>query len=228
MSYPLRPIRSFMLRAGRMSNTSRQGIDTQWSQFVLNPESTIIDFDTVFKRSAPRILEIGFGMGHSLLQQAQQQPEFDFIGIEVHRPGIGTLLAGLAANNVTNVRLFCADAIAILTHCIATASLHKVQLFFPDPWPKRRHHKRRLVQAEFVELIYQKLQTQGIFHLATDWENYAQQMLQVLTAHSGFSNSAGAGNFATRPSARPLTKFELRAQQSKRLVWDLLFSKDSH
>lgn len=221
----LRTVRSFMRREGRMTKIQKNAIAELWSQYGLELGTQFYDLDTVFKRSAPRVLEIGFGMGQSLFIQAQQQPDCDFIGIEVHRPGIGNLLVAAAENNLTNLRVFCADALHVLAQVLPDNSFDKVQLFFPDPWPKRRHHKRRLVQAEFVALIRQKLKPNGIFHLATDWQDYANQMLAVLSAAPGFINKFSANNFAPTGFDRPSTKFEQRGKKLGYGVWDLVFIK---
>lgn len=221
----LRTVRSFMRREGRMTKIQKNAIAELWSQYGLELGTQFYDLDTVFKRSAPRVLEIGFGMGQSLFIQAQQQPDCDFIGIEVHRPGIGNLLVAAAENNLTNLRVFCADALHVLAQVLPDNSFDKVQLFFPDPWPKRRHHKRRLVQAEFVEIIRQKLKPNGIFHLATDWQDYANQMLAVLSAAPGFINKFAENNFAPTGFDRPATKFEQRGKKLGYGVWDLVFIK---
>ncbi len=220
---PLRPVRSYMCRSGRMTDSQQRAFQLLLDQYGLTLANGMLDFDAIFQRNAPRVLEIGFGMGQSLLQQAQQKPAWDFIGIEVHRPGIGALLAAVKTQQLTNLRVFHADAIEVLECCIPDASLDVVQLFFPDPWPKRRHHKRRLVQLDFVERIRAKLKIGGLFCLATDWQNYANHMLQVLSAAPGFNNSAGDQQFAPRYTERPLTKFELRGHRLGYKVWDLVF-----
>jgi tRNA (guanine-N7-)-methyltransferase len=169
------------------------------------------------------ILEIGFGMGQALLAMAQQNPQQNFIGIEVHRPGVGNLLSELEAQQINNVRVFCADAVEVLRYCIPDHFLSGINIFFPDPWPKKRHHKRRLIQTDFVLLLQQKLKSQGFLHLATDWQHYAEHMMAVLNTVPGFINAAGEGNFMPRPENRPLTKFEQRGQQLGHEVWDLVF-----
>jgi tRNA (guanine-N7-)-methyltransferase len=164
-------------------------------------------------------------MGEALATLARAHPENDYLGIEVYRPGIGSLLAKLAAEGLGNVRLFCADAVEVLEQTIPEASLDAVYLFFPDPWPKTRHHKRRLIQPPFVELIGRKLKVGGRLYLATDWEDYAQQMMRVLSAAPRFTNLTGPGQYAPRPSERPLTKFERRGQALGHRVWDLGFER---
>lgn len=222
----IRQIRSFVRRQGRLSETQQYALDHLADKYCLKLEQGMLNFAEIFGRSAPCVLEIGFGMGQSLVAQAQQNPEQNYIGIEVHRPGIGNVLAAIEAHYLTNIRLFNADAVEVLHRCIPDNSLSAVQLFFPDPWPKRRHLKRRLVQPPFVELIRQKLMVGGRFHLATDWQNYAEQMMAVLTAAPGFKNAIAPMQFAPRPQERPLTKFELRGQKLGHQVFDLLFVKN--
>jgi tRNA (guanine-N7-)-methyltransferase len=186
----------------------------------------LLDLSKVFGREAPRILEIGFGSGHSLLEIAKAHPEKDFIGVEMYQPGVGTLLLGIEENEIKNIRVFYADAVEVLEHCVPEKSLDGVQIFFPDPWPKRKHNKRRLVQDEFIALIVGKLKVQGIFHLATDWEDYARQMMLVLSRSEKLVNLAGANNFSARSDQRPVhTKFEMRGERSGRPICDLQFAR---
>lgn len=219
----IRPIRSFVLRQGRMTPAQQIALDSLWGKYGIEAEDAPLNLDAVFGRSAPRILEIGFGMGSSLAEMAAAHPEQDYLGIEVHRPGVGNLLKLIDAHPLSNVRVISADAIEVLDRQIADACLDAVYLFFPDPWPKRRHCKRRIVQPSFVTRIAHKLKPGGCFHLATDWEEYAEQMLRVLSAAPEFANTAGPGNYAPRPAYRPLTKFERRATHEGRDVWDLVF-----
>ncbi len=221
----MRPIRSFVLRQGRITTAQRAALDTLWHDYVLAPTHTPLDFDSLFGRRATRILEIGFGMGDTLADMAKAHPGQDYLGIEVHRPGVGNLLKLLAADKIGNVRVVCADAVDVLAQHIPDNSLDAVYLFFPDPWPKRRHHKRRLVQTSFVSAIACKLKPGGFFHLATDWEDYAGHMLRVLDAAPEFANTAGQGHYAQRPDYRPLTKFERRGRRLGYAVWDLIFTK---
>ena len=224
--FPLRRIRSFVRRDGRITDAQRRAWDVSWPQFGLELKDGIINFQQVFQREAPRILEIGFGSGHSLLAMAALHPEQDFIGIETHQPGIGILLSGMEAQAVSNIRIYYADAVDVLNQCIANQSLDVVQIFFPDPWPKRRHYKRRLIQPEFISLITSKLKPGGMLHLATDWQDYAKNMMQVLTNEKHLSNLAGPGEFAARSSQRPvMTKFELRGQRSGFVIHELQFLK---
>ncbi len=217
-------IRSFILRQGRLTAGQQHAIDHYWEHYVLEPESNY-DLDTVFGRQAPRILEIGFGNGDSLLQMAINHPENDYIGIEVHRPGVGHLLLQINAHQVNNVRIYCHDAVDILERKIADHSLAGVQLFFPDPWHKVRHHKRRIVRSEFVSLLTHKLQTNGYFHAATDWQNYAEHMLAVLSAEALLQNTSPTNDYCPRPDYRPLTKFENRGLRLGHGVWDLIFTR---
>ena len=222
---PLRKVTSYVLRERRMTLRQKYALETFWKQFGLEMQSGPIDFVTVFAREAPRILEIGFGMGLSLLETAAAHPENDYIGIEVHRPGVGSLLAGIEEAKLTNIRIFCADAVSVLQQCISDNSLDIIQIFFPDPWPKTRHHKRRLIQRSFVELLSNKLKPFGRLHLATDWEDYANHMMKVCSNVDSFNNLAGAFQFSERPAYRPLTKFEARGQRLGHSVWDLIFVK---
>jgi tRNA (guanine-N7-)-methyltransferase len=219
-----RRIRSFVRREGRMTRAQQQALQ-RLADVYLIPENALHDLDHVFRRRAPRALEIGFGMGDALAVMAKARPQCDYLGIEVHRPGVGGLLLRLEKDAVDNVRVICADAVEVLQHHLPDASLDAVYLFFPDPWPKKRHHKRRIVQTGFAELVWRKLKPGGIFHMATDWEDYARQMLAVMEAAPGYQNAAGAGAFAPRPRERPLTKFERRGQRLGHGVWDLVFTR---
>ncbi|WP_255840528.1 tRNA (guanosine(46)-N7)-methyltransferase TrmB [Pseudomonas benzenivorans] len=221
----MRTIKSFVMRAGRMTEGQQRGLDQGWPRFGLRLEDAAQDFDQVFGRSAPRTFEIGFGMGHSLLEMAAAAPEQDFIGVEVHRPGVGALLNGLMTQNLSNVRVYSCDALEVLRQCVADASLDRLLLFFPDPWHKARHHKRRIVQPAFAELVRQKLKIGGVLHMATDWQPYAEHMLEVLSAAPGYSNQAVDGQYVPRPAERPITKFERRGERLGHGVWDLKFQR---
>ncbi len=218
-----RPIRSFVRREGRITPSQQRALASLWPRYGLDTGAGLFDFTEIFCRTAPRVLEIGFGDGVSLLQQAQTRPESDYLGVEVHRPGAGRLLHALEMAGLTNVRVVCDDAVAVLRQNIPGRSLDTVQLFFPDPWPKKRHHKRRIVQPDFVQLVRAKLRSGGRFHLATDWEDYAWHMMDLLSNAPGFRNVAGSGRFLPRPDTRPLTKFERRGQRLGHGVWDLIF-----
>ncbi|WP_339489362.1 tRNA (guanosine(46)-N7)-methyltransferase TrmB [Pseudomonas sp. EL_65y_Pfl2_R95] len=221
----MRTIKSFVMRAGRMTEGQQRGLDQGLSKFGLKLEDGPQDFDAVFGRQAPRTFEIGFGMGHSLLEMAAAAPEHDFIGVEVHRPGVGALLNGLLTQNISNVRVYSCDALEVLRNCVADNSLDRLMLFFPDPWHKARHHKRRIVQLEFAELVRQKLKVGGVLHMATDWEPYAEYMLEVMNAAPGYKNLADDGTWVPRPAERPITKFERRGERLGHGVWDLKFER---
>lgn len=220
MNQSLRPIRSFVHRQKKLSKRQQRAFSALSNQNTL---STAIDFNKLFEREACTILEIGFGMGDSLLQQALQYPENNYLGIEVHRPGIAVLLTQIEKFKLNNIKVIYADASEILTHSIPKHSLDAVQIFFPDPWPKTRHHKRRLVQAKFIDLLHEKLKVNGKLHLATDWQDYAQHMLKMLENAPQWKNNAAKNQFTPRPPTRPLTKFEKRGQQLGHTIWDLVF-----
>ncbi len=221
----LRTVKSFVMRAGRTTTGQQRGLEQGWPLFGLSLDDGLLDFDALFGRSAPRTLEIGFGMGQSLLEMAEAAPDQDFIGIEVHRPGVGALLSGLLARDLKNVRVYDCDALEVLRQCIPDGSLDRVLLFFPDPWHKSRHHKRRIVQPAFAELVRQKLKPGGVLHMATDWQPYAEHMLEVMNAAPGYRNLAEDGQYVPRPEERPITKFERRGQRLGHGVWDLKFAR---
>lgn len=219
-----RKIRSFVMRTGRMTEGQKLALDTGWDDYGLEHKMGLLDLTQVFSNTAPVIFEIGFGNGDSLAEMARARPQANFIGVEVHTPGVGRLLHHVQQDHLTNIRVFREDAVEILHDCIPDHSLDCVQLFFPDPWHKKRHHKRRIVQPEFAQLLRSKLVLGGTFHMATDWQNYAEHMLEVMDAAEGFANTAGAGNYqAGRPEHRPVTKFEQRGQRLGHGVWDLIY-----
>ena len=221
----LRRIRSFVKREGRLTPGQETAIKTGWPLYGL--DSTVrINPVALFANNHPITLEIGFGNGESLATMAENNPDRNFIGIEVHRPGVGHLLRIILEKKLSNIRLFDTDAIEVLQQAIPEHSLDCVQLFFPDPWHKKRHHKRRIVQTEFLNLIHSTLKTGGRFHAATDWENYAEHMMSTLNAHPGFTNSTEP-NYAERPEYRPLTKFENRGLRLGHGVWDMIFLADA-
>ena len=221
--HPQRPIRSFVLRAGRMGSGQVRALQTLGPQFTLPYQPGLLDWGQAFGRNAPRVLEIGFGMGQATAQIAAARPDLDFIGVEVHQPGVGALLSEIGARGLSNLRIVQHDAVEVLQQMIAPASLAGVHVYFPDPWHKKRHHKRRLIQPELVALLASRLQPGGWLHCATDWEDYAHQMLAVLGACPALHNSADG--FAPRPELRPLTKFEARGLRLGHGVWDLLFKR---
>lgn len=220
----MRHIRSFVRREGRMTPSQQRSLDQLWPRFGIEP-GTAIETQTLFGRTAPTHLEIGFGMGHALFELATTHPEANYIGIEVHRPGVGRLLDEIDKSQIENIRLLKHDAVEVLKQQLPENSLDSVMLFFPDPWHKKRHNKRRIVQPEFVQLIQRCLKPGGVFHLATDWEAYAAWMMETLSAAEGFRNQIGAQRFAPRPDSRPVTKFEKRGLRLGHGVWDLLFEK---
>lgn len=221
----LRRIRSFVLREGRLTKGQQRSLELFWPTMGLEYQPELYDLEQVFGRKAPLVLEIGFGMGKSLVAMAKAAPLMDFIGIEVHKPGVGACLGEAETEGVQNLRLFEHDAVEVLRDCIADASLDTIQLFFPDPWHKKRHHKRRIVQPEFVQMLKQKLKIGGVFHMATDWENYAEHMLEVMNAAEGYRNLAADQKYVPRPDHRPLTKFENRGVKLGHGVWDLMFER---
>ena len=218
-----RPIRSFVLRQGRMSNAQTRALETLLPRWGIPYQESLLDLDTAFGRSAPKILEIGFGMGDSTAAIAAAHPQNDYLGIEVHGPGVGSLLNQIEALSLSNLRVIQHDAVEVLKHMIAPASLDGVHIFFPDPWHKKKHHKRRLIQPELVALLCEKLKPGGYLHAATDWQEYAEHILAVLAAEPKLANSAV--DFAPKPDYRPLTKFEQRGIKLGHGVWDILFRK---
>jgi tRNA (guanine-N7-)-methyltransferase len=217
------PIRSFVLRQGRVSNAQRRAVDTLLSVYGIPYAPAVLDFGQVFGRRAPTILEIGFGMGETTAQIAQAHPENNYLGIEVHTPGVGGLLKLISEGGLANLRIIQHDAVEVLEHMIAPASLAGAHIFFPDPWPKKRHHKRRLIQPAFVALLASRLAPGAHLHAATDWQEYAEQILAVLAAEPALANTAPA--FAPRPDYRPLTKFESRGLKLGHGVWDIVFCR---
>lgn len=219
-----RPIRSYVVRGGRLTPSQEEAINTLWPVYGLENDQGLIKRESVFERSAELVFEIGFGMGDSLVAMAGEHPERDYIGIDVHPPGIGTILRDIKNAELKNLRVMQGDAMDVLKTCFADEELDKVQIYFPDPWHKKRHHKRRMIQPKFVSDLATKMRNGGILHLATDWENYAEQMMEVMTASSQFRNVAGEGQFA-REHERAETKFERRGRRLGHGVWDLVFEK---
>jgi tRNA (guanine-N7-)-methyltransferase len=219
-----KPIRSFVRRQGRITLAQQAALENLLPLFSLEPTAAFSPAEA-FGRDAPLILEIGFGNGESLAQMALAAPEKDFLGIEVHRPGVGHLLLKVEALGLRNVRVYCADAVEILRDKIGESSLDGAQVFFPDPWHKKRHHKRRLINPGLVALLANRLKLGGVLHCATDWEPYAEHMLDVLEECPLLRNQAGKGSFSGRPAYRPLTKFEKRGHGLGHQIRDLLFEK---
>jgi tRNA (guanine-N7-)-methyltransferase len=221
----MRKVRSFVLREGRLTTGQQRALDSLWPRLGLERSAGPLDPQAVFGRDAPQVLEIGYGMGQSLVQMAAAEPDKDFIGIEVHRPGVGALLMATEEAEVSNLRSYCDDAVEILELCIPDASLARVQLYFPDPWHKKKHHKRRIVQPAWVQLVQRKLAPGGVLHMATDWQDYAEHMLAVMQAESGWINQSEDQTFVPRPAWRPETKFERRGARLGHGVWDLLYQR---
>ncbi len=218
-----RAIRSFVLRAGRMGTGQTKALEELGPRFVLPYATTPLDWPGVFGRQAPRILEIGFGMGSATAEIARNHPENDYLGVEVHTPGVGALLKQIGELDLSNLRILQHDAVEALRHMLPEASLDGIHIFFPDPWHKKRHHKRRLIQTAFAELLASRLKPSGYLHLATDWEDYAHQMLDVLAANPHLRNTAET--FSPRPDYRPITKFEQRGLRLGHGVRDLVFTR---
>ncbi|MGL9774560.1 MAG: tRNA (guanosine(46)-N7)-methyltransferase TrmB [Sodalis sp. (in: enterobacteria)] len=221
----LRRIRSFVRRQGHLTKGQQHALDTLWPAMGTDYQAQPLDLTALFGRVAPVTLEIGFGMGASLVTMAAAHPEQNFIGIEVHLPGVGACLTSAQEAGVSNLRVMCHDAVEVLEQMIPDASLALVQLYFPDPWHKARHNKRRIIQAPFVELVGRKLAAGGVFHMATDWQPYAEHMLVVVSDAAFFRNLSSTGDYVPRPASRPLTKFEQRGQRLGHGVWDLMFAK---
>jgi len=217
-----RPVRSFVRREGRFTPAQRRAVEMLLPRYGVPEGEGLLDFPVLFGRVAPVHLEIGFGNGDALVAMATAHPENNYLGIEVHRPGVGSLLQQVEATPLHNIRVACRDAMDVLAR-IPEGTLDAVYLFFPDPWPKLRHHKRRLVQPEFVARVRHGLRIGGVFRLATDWQGYADQMQRVIDADPGFRNLAGTGGYVSRPAERPLTRFERRGQRLGHVVRDLAF-----
>lgn len=218
-----RKIRSFVLRAGRMGSGQQKALTELGPQYLLPFNPAALDLDAVFGRTAPTVLEIGFGMGDATAAIAAALPELNFLGVEVHTPGVGALLKLIGDRGLNNVRIIQHDAVDVLGQMLGPASLAGIHIFFPDPWHKKKHNKRRLIQGEFVAQASSRLVNGGYLHCATDWEPYAQQMLEVLSNEPTLSNTAP--DYAPRPSYRPLTKFENRGLKLGHGVWDLVFQR---
>ncbi|MCS4533758.1 tRNA (guanosine(46)-N7)-methyltransferase TrmB [Neisseria montereyensis] len=218
---PKRGIRSFVLRQGHMTAAQQRAIDTMWPQFGVDYQTQTLDLNTLFNRPNPKVLEIGFGMGTATLEIAKRLPEKDFLAIDVHGPGVGNLLKLIEEEKVNNIRVMRHDAVEVVDNMLADNALDGIHIFFPDPWHKKRHNKRRLIQIPFVAKLLPKLKPGGYIHLATDWEEYAVQMLEVLNSFESLQNTAE--EYAPTPAYRPETKFEARGKRLGHGVWDLVF-----
>jgi tRNA (guanine-N7-)-methyltransferase len=220
-----RTVRSFVIRGGRATAAQQRALDELWPRYGVEFAPHPTDLDQLFGRSAPRMLEIGFGAGEALLAFAQAHPELDCIGVEVHEPGVGHLLLGAEAAGSSNLRIICHDAVEVLQQQLAPGSMQRVHVFFPDPWPKKRHHKRRLIQPALVELLARVLAVNGTLRLATDWEPYAMYMREVIDASDSFVNESPETGFAARTDERPITRFERRGQRLGHGIWDLSYRR---
>lgn len=226
MRQEIRLVKSFVRREGRLTQGQMNALKNFWGRYGINPVPTQkLALDHEFDRAAPVWLEIGCGNGEALVGLAARYPEINFLGIDVYRPGMGHLLLKASEQSLSNLKVILDDAVSVLRTHIANQSLDRVLLFFPDPWPKKRHQKRRIVQPEFVRLIHQRLKPQGIFHLATDWVDYAQQMLRVISSTDGFVNLAEGSQFARQSVDRPATRFERRGQKLGHSIEDLAFQR---
>jgi tRNA (guanine-N7-)-methyltransferase len=220
-STPRSSIKSFVLRTGRMTSAQTRALEDLWPRYGLAPSDSTLDLDAVFGRQAHRTIEIGFGDGELLVTLAAAHPERDYLGFEVHTPGVGHCLLRAAQLDLHNLRVVRGDAVEIMERCLPSASLDEVLVYFADPWPKKRHHKRRIVQTAFASLVAARLRRGGTLRLATDWVPYAEWMREVLDPHPDFHNAAGDTGFVTRPEARPVTKFERRGERLGHEVRDL-------
>lgn len=218
-----RKVRSFVRRGGRLTSAQQHALDELMPKYGLTPVGACFNFDSAFSKPGPVYLEVGFGNGESLFQMAQSHPERNYLGVEIHRPGIGRLLRLLDQNGVENVRVISGDAKEVLADFVSEGSLDGIYLFFPDPWQKKRHHKRRLVQSDFVHMVQRSLKFGGVFHMATDWQDYAEHMMTIMESSPGFVNLAGKSQFSKRPEYRPITKFERRGERLGHGVWDLIY-----
>lgn len=222
---PHRPIKSFVSRCGRISDAQSMALEQLWPRFGLSLNTGMVKWAETFGNDRGVIFEIGFGDGRSLVNQALMNPEFNYVGVEVYKPGIARLMHQVMKNDLSNIRVYCADALDVLEECVADNSLHGLQLFFPDPWPKLRHQKRRIVQTNFIDLVKRKVTSGGYVHMATDWEEYAQQMLAIMQAADGWKNESEGGGYIPRPASRMMTKFEQRGIGLGYGTWDILFRR---
>ena len=220
----LRKIQSFVRRSGRISKAQSIGLNELWHDYGVDLNEKKLDFNKLFLSKNNVTLEVGFGNGDSLLEMAIDQPNQNFLGIEVYEAGVGRLINEANKNKLSNLKIIKDDAVEVLTNNILDNSISHFQLFFPDPWHKKKHHKRRIVQISFLDLLSKKLKKDGVVHIATDWENYAEHIMELLESHSHFKNCAGDHMYSLRPKNRPLTKFENRGQKLGHGVWDIIFT----
>ena len=220
-----RAVRSYVLRAGRVTEGQKRALEQLWPEFGVEADDAALDFARLFGNENPVIMEIGFGNGEATWQMAQAHPDENFFGVEVHKPGVGRLLLKIEEHGLENIRIACDDAVEVLQRQVKDNSLDGVRIYFPDPWPKKRHHKRRIVQAPFIALLAQKMRTGGVLHLATDWEPYADYMLEVMGQTTEFENLSPTGGACPKPQWRPLTKYESRGERLGHKVSDLLYRR---
>ena len=218
-------VRSYVVRSGRITKSQRKAFEAHWHKYGLELVTGKLNTESIFGSGAFVVVEIGFGMGDSLLQMAQASPNQHFIGIEVYPPGVGSIMKRAHETKLKNLRVYLADANDVIDECFGENTIDRLQLFFPDPWHKKKHRKRRIVTPSFVQLVRSRLVLNGVFHMSTDWKAYAEQMLEIMEQSDGYSNCAGAGNFSVKPDYRPLTKFELRGERLGHNVWDLVFKR---
>ena len=221
----MRPVRSFVLRAGRLTEGQKRALDELWPLYGIDEDKNQLDLKILFGNDHPVIMEIGFGNGDATWQMALAHPDENYLAVEVHRPGVGHLLLKLEENGIGNVRIACEDAVELLRQRIPRDSLAGVRIYFPDPWPKKRHHKRRIIQAPFIGLLAEKMQAGGILHMATDWEQYAEYMFEVMHNNRDFENLAQDGKVCPKPEWRPATKYEKRGERLGHSVFDLVFRR---
>jgi tRNA (guanine-N7-)-methyltransferase len=218
-------IRSYVIRGGRMTEAQEKAFNQWWPIYGLSLFDGMIDLKETYGRDAPLVVEVGFGMGDSLLEMAQNEPDKDFLGIEVHPPGVGRLINEAGKLGIKNLKVYMADANDVMEDCIPSGKAERFQLYFPDPWHKKKHTKRRIVQASFIRKVREILKSGGVFHLATDWEHYSEHMMEEMSLAKGFENLAGEYCFSQKPEFRPITKFERRGEGLGHSIWDLLFAK---
>lgn len=221
----MRKIQSFVRRAGRLTPSQQKGLSELYRDYAIEPTTELIDFADIFNNNHEVVLEIGFGNGNTLLEMAEKNPQLNYVGIEVYEAGIGRLINSTHNKQLKNLKVMKGDAVEILKNNIADNSLSKMQLFFPDPWHKKKHHKRRIVQHDFLNLLAKKIKTNGVCHFATDWQNYAMHMMATLEDNKNFKNTQPAYKYTQRPDFRPLSKFEKRGQRLGHGVWDLIFTR---
>ena len=219
-----RPVRSYVLRQGRLTSGQAYALDNYWERYGIEFSKSKLDLDRVYARTAPKILDIGVGMGNTSIALALAHPENDYLAVEVHQPGVGSLLRLAQENNINNLRIICHDVVEVLSHQLPEHIIDHVYIFFPDPWPKKRHHKRRLISSEFLSLLIPKLTSHARIFIATDWQDLAEYIIKVCDNHPGIINLAGKGNAAPRPAWRPLTKFEQRGKELQHPVLDFIYA----